>query len=139
MENPMKRDVQNVKRTLRYIGGTKQEGVSYSADGDTAYLEAYSDVDYAGDVKPRRSTIGYVINYCSRKQPIVALSTTEAEYISAAECIKETLHLKTLIEDLINVTVKINLFVDNQSTITLMENGYHWSVFCLHKLLPPYI
>ncbi|RDX74673.1 hypothetical protein CR513_45548, partial [Mucuna pruriens] len=56
-------------------------------------LLAYIDSDYARDLDDRKNTSGYVFLLCSntvswssRKQPIVNLSTTEAEFISAASC-----------------------------------------------------
>lgn len=54
---------------------------------------------------------------------MVALSSTEAEYIAAAECCKELLHVKALIEELTNRTVKVNVNIDNQSAIKLIKNG----------------
>lgn len=65
---------------------------------------------------------GGPVSWCSRKQPIVATSTTEAEYIAAAECCKEILYLKSLIEELITEKVEANLKVDNQSAIKLVKN-----------------
>ena len=56
-------------------------------------LEAFSDSDYAGDQDDRRSTSGYVfmfsggaVAWSSKKQPVVSLSTTKAEFIFAAHC-----------------------------------------------------
>ena len=77
----------------------------------------------------RRSTTGYVILYegspvswCTRKQPIVSLSTTEAEYIAAADCVKETLYLKNFLQEITDKDVKVNLNIDNQSTMqTLID------------------
>jgi hypothetical protein len=74
LENPDKIAVQNVKRTLRYVKGTQDTGIKYtSSDSETVKLEAFSDADYAGDVK--KSVTGYVIimsggpiSWCSRKQ-----------------------------------------------------------------------
>ncbi|PNF26042.1 hypothetical protein B7P43_G06356 [Cryptotermes secundus] len=131
LENPDKVAVQNAKRTLRYVKGTRDSGIKYtSSDSETVKLEAFSDADYAGDVKDRKSVTGYVImmsggpiSWCSRKQSIVALSTTEAEYISAAECCKELKYLKTLIEELTGKRVEAELCVDNQSAIKLIESG----------------
>ena len=59
------------------------------------------DADYAGEVDDRRSTTGYVftlsggpICWKSTLQSIVAMSTTEAEYMAVAEAAKEALWLK---------------------------------------------
>ena len=51
---------------------------------------AYTDSDYAGDVDDRKSTFGYVfllnegaVSWSSKKQPVIALSTIEAEFVAA--------------------------------------------------------
>lgn len=82
------------------------------------------------DIETRKSTTGYVIMYsdgpiswCSKKQPIITLSSTEAEYVAATECCKEILYLKTLIEELTGKIIKTTLNIDNQSTICLIKNG----------------
>jgi hypothetical protein len=66
---------------------------------------------------------GGPITWCSRKQEMVALSTTEAKYIAAAECCKELKYLKTIIQELTNIKVEINMYVDNQSAIKQIESG----------------
>ncbi|KAE8712235.1 hypothetical protein F3Y22_tig00110259pilonHSYRG00008 [Hibiscus syriacus] len=67
----------------------------------------YVDSDYAGDLDNRRSTTGYVftlgrglICWKSTVQSVVALSTTEAEYMAAAEAAKEALWLTGLVKEL---------------------------------------
>ena len=129
LENPGKIDVNNVKRTLRYLRKTKEKGIVYE-ETENLELIAYSDADFAGDTETRRSTSGYVIffsggplSWCSRRQPIVSLSSTEAEYISAAECVKETLFLKYLLEEMFDQPIPVTLRVDNQSAIRLAETG----------------
>jgi hypothetical protein len=93
-------------------------------------IRAYSDSDYAGDVIDRKNTTGFVIMYaggpiawCSKKQNIVALLSTEVEYIAAAECVKEILYVKTLMFELIDRKVSIELNVDNQSAMKLIKSG----------------
>ena len=79
-----------MQRVLRYVSGTKDRGLLYRT-GTTVQLVGYTDVDWADSTTDRRSTIGYVfslgsvaIAWSSKKQPTVALSSTEAEYRGAA-------------------------------------------------------
>ncbi|XP_017972474.1 PREDICTED: uncharacterized mitochondrial protein AtMg00810-like [Theobroma cacao] len=74
-----------VRRMLRYVKGTIDYGILYKKDKECK-LVGYCDADYAGDYDTRRSTTGYVfklgsgvISWCSKRQPTVSLSTTEAE------------------------------------------------------------
>ena len=80
-----------VKRILRYIKGTLDYGILYT--NHEFYPRFFSDADWAGD-KETRSTTRYccslgsgVVSWLSKKQPIVALSTTEAEYRAAAQAV----------------------------------------------------
>ena len=65
----------------------------------------------------------FPISWCSRKLRIVALSTTEAEYIAAAECCKELSYVKSLLSELMNTEVPTTLYVDKQSAIKLIKSG----------------
>ena len=74
----------------RYLKGTKEKCICYGY-GDLN-LHGYRDSNMAGDVDTRKSNYGYIytligraISWCSLLQRIVALSTTEAEYISTIE------------------------------------------------------
>ncbi|KAC9170974.1 hypothetical protein E3N88_46268 [Mikania micrantha] len=55
-------------------------------------MKVYTDSDFAGDIEDRKSTLGYVVlwkggavAWLSKKQNVVALSTTEAEYMAATK------------------------------------------------------
>lgn len=115
---------------MRYLNGTKDWGIKYTVNGKLDYVEAYCDSDFAGDQETRRSTTGYVLMYCggpiawcSRRQPIIALSTAEAELIAAAECAKEVLYVKSFLSEILNQSVYVNLKIDNQSAIKIIKNG----------------
>ncbi|GJY72822.1 uncharacterized mitochondrial protein-like protein [Tanacetum coccineum] len=81
-----------VKRIFRYLKGQPKLGLWYPMDSPFN-LEAFSDSDYIGASLDRKSTIGgcqflskRLISRQSKKQTIVANSTTEAEYATAANC-----------------------------------------------------
>ena len=66
---------------------------------------------------------GSPVAWKSRKQHITTLSTTEAEYVAAAECAKEAKYLKSFYEELTKEEIRLVLMVDSQSTIHLMQSG----------------
>jgi len=78
------------KRVLRYLKATKTLALSFSSEQRNAELVGFSDSDWGDDRDDRKSTSGYVftmggtaISWKSKKQGVVALSSTEAEYTSA--------------------------------------------------------
>ena len=89
-----------------------------------------SDSDFGGDLDKRRSTTGYVfkvggntVSWKSGLQQVVALSTTEAEYISLVEAIKEGLWLRGLTEELGYQQEEVSVGCDSQSAICLAKNN----------------
>ena len=59
----------------------------------------------------------------SKKQLLVTLSSTEAEYIAASSATQETIHLRNLLNELGHTQIgPTTLFMDNQSTIVLADN-----------------
>ncbi len=86
MQTPWKQHLDAVKRILRYIKHTLQCGVFCEAKNQLQ-VHGYADDDWVGNVLDRRSTNGFmfsfgsgVVSWSSKKQPIVALSSTEVEY-----------------------------------------------------------
>nr|GFA49238.1 copia protein [Tanacetum cinerariifolium] len=81
-----------VKRIFRYLKGKPQLGLWYPRDSPFN-LVAYSDSDYARASLDRKSTTGgcqflgcRLISWQCKKQTVVAISSTEAEYVAAASC-----------------------------------------------------
>ena len=78
---------------LRYLRGSTNQALCF--DGSNISLQGYVDADMAGDRDNRSNTTGYVftlggttISWVSNLQSVVALSTTEAEYVAATEASK---------------------------------------------------
>eukprot|EP00253_Pinus_taeda_P034035 PITA_34035 len=89
MDTPKDTHWQAAKRILRYVNGTKHYGILYQETSDFRLI-GYTDSDWAGSVNERKSTSGYVFHlgsgansWASKKQPIMSLSTAEAEYVAA--------------------------------------------------------
>ncbi|XP_039688664.1 aspartate--tRNA ligase, chloroplastic/mitochondrial [Medicago truncatula] len=79
---------------LAYAGGLKYTRAAQDEDA----LEGYVDADYAGNVDTRKSLSGFVftlygttISWKANQQSVVALSTTQAEYIALVEGVKEAI------------------------------------------------
>ena len=92
-----------VKQVFRYLRGTSDYGLCYQGRPglDRVFdIRGFVDADWAGDLDQRRSISGYVFNlfggaasWMSKKQSVVALSTTEAEYMAATHVSKEVVRL----------------------------------------------
>uniref|UniRef100_A0A2N9I7J4 Uncharacterized protein n=1 Tax=Fagus sylvatica TaxID=28930 RepID=A0A2N9I7J4_FAGSY len=118
-----------VLRILRYLKGTLFHGLHFSAQSPLT-LRAYSDADWAGDPTDRRSTTGYcfllgssLISWRSKKQSVVARSSTEAEYRALADTTSELLWLRWLLQDLgVSTSSATPIYCDNRSAIQIARN-----------------
>ena len=94
------------KRLLRYLKQTIFHGIQIHKAG-LPVLRTYSDADWDGNVDYRMSTSAYIsflgsnpISWSSKKQRVVARSTSEAEYRALANAAFETMWLSTLLKEL---------------------------------------
>jgi hypothetical protein len=115
-----------LKRIIKYLIKTKDVCIKYQSQGS---LLGYSDSDFAGDLDTRKSTTGYLfmlnggpISWASQKQPCVALSTCEAEFMASCEAAKNLLWLKQFFKDIEIEQNCTTLCMDNQSAIKLINN-----------------
>ncbi|TPX52460.1 DNA-directed DNA polymerase [Powellomyces hirtus] len=107
MANPGPGHWQAVKRILRYVSGTLDAVLELAGSFSTAPdLEGYSDSDWAGCPDSRCSTTGFVfmfggtVAWQSKRQPTVALSSPEAEYMALTQACKEAIWLRQLLIEL---------------------------------------
>ena len=69
---------------------------------------------------------GGAVSWSSRLQPVVSLSTTEAEYIAAVEAGKEIIWMRNLLTEFgFPITSPSPLLIDNNSAVTVAKNPEH--------------
>ena len=94
-------------------------------------LLGYVDTDWAGDMDDCHSISGYTfvtaggaISWLSKKQPSIALSSMEAEYMAATAAAKEATWLKVLFSEIKPslMCTSVKLLIDNQSAMSLTNN-----------------
>ncbi|GJY90610.1 putative ribonuclease H-like domain-containing protein [Tanacetum coccineum] len=117
-----------VKRIFRYLKGKPKLGLWYPRVSSFD-LEAYSDSDYAGANLDRKSTTGgcqflgrRLISWQCKKQTIVATSTTEAEYVAAANCCGQVLWIQNQMLDYGFNFMNTKIYIDNESTLCIVKN-----------------
>ncbi|GJX10007.1 RNA-directed DNA polymerase, eukaryota [Tanacetum coccineum] len=110
---------------------TNVVGLMYGRDqGKHVDVDGFVNTNYVKDPNKGRPITGYVfmvhgcvMSWKATLQHVVALSTTEAEYMALMEAVKESIWLKGL---LIELGVNLRLVVvncDNQSAIHLSRNA----------------
>ena len=73
-----------------------------------------SDLDWRRPLTGYMFTVGScAVSWKATLQPVVAMSTTEAEYMAIVEACKESVWLKGLFAELCGVDSCINLFCDS--------------------------
>ena len=106
MSKPRKEHWTTVKRVFRYLCGTTYYAICYRGrpgPNRVINVHGFVDADWVGDLDHRISTSGYVFNlfggaihWMSKRQAVVALSTTKVEYMVATNVSKEAVWLQTL-------------------------------------------
>lgn len=101
-------------------------GIVYGNSGSACDLRGYTDAEFAGCLDTRRSTTGVVftlsggaILWSSQKQSVVALSTTEAEYIALTMGARDAIWLRQMMCELGFKRKCVQMYVDNQFAIKL--------------------
>ncbi|GJU73535.1 retrovirus-related pol polyprotein from transposon TNT 1-94 [Tanacetum coccineum] len=127
-EAPKTSHLEAVKRIFRYIKGTTHLGLWYPK-GTGIEIVVYADSDHAGDYVDRKSTSGIctfvgccLTSWFSKKKTALAISTTEAEYVSAQKSCQQALWMK---QALIDYDVRLDdvpIMCDNKGVIDLSKN-----------------
>ncbi|GJR73466.1 retrovirus-related pol polyprotein from transposon TNT 1-94 [Tanacetum coccineum] len=127
-EDPKTSHLEAVKRIFRYIKGTMHLGLWYPK-GSGIETIVYADSDHAGDYVDRKSTSGVctfmgccLTSWFSKKQTALAISTTEAEYVSAGKACQQALWMKQALVDYGIRLDDIPIMCDNKGAIDLSKN-----------------
>jgi hypothetical protein len=126
MSNPNPTHWTAVKRVFRYLNGTRNLGITYGTGGDA---------DWGTNPNDRKSISGMVflalggpISWTSKKQPTVALSSMEAEYMAESLASRQALWLHNIMRELgIPYSGPTTLRVDNKSAIDYSRNSTNHS------------
>lgn len=135
MQAPTVADAKAADRVLRYLAGTRANGVLFGRNSEAKHISisAYADADWGSDPSDRKSVTGWIamvngdpVSWASKKQKVVAQSSTEAELYAEAAAINEIKWLRGI---LVEVGLSGDgdqapiLYGDNQSTLKLTTNG----------------
>ncbi|GJS73192.1 retrovirus-related pol polyprotein from transposon TNT 1-94 [Tanacetum coccineum] len=130
-EAPKTSHLEAVKHIFRYIKGTTHLGLWYPKGTDIETV-VYADSDHAGDYVDQKSTSGIctfvgccLTSWFSKKQTALAISTTEAEYVSTGKACQQELWMKQAI---INYDLRLDdvpIMCDNKGAIDLSKNPVH--------------
>ncbi|GJU28990.1 hypothetical protein Tco_1172579 [Tanacetum coccineum] len=127
-EAPKISHIEAVKRIFRYIKETTHLGLWYPK-GTGVETIVYADFDYVGDYVNRKSTSGVctfigccLTSWFSKKQPALAILTTEAEYGSAEKACQQALWMKQALVDYDINLDDIPVLCDHKGAIDLSKN-----------------
>ena len=134
LSTPLNKHMLMGKHVLRYLKGTLNYELVYRrSDDEPLELIAYCDSDWASSKEDRKSITGYcfsmtksggIISWKSRKQPTVALSTCEAEYMGLGSVTQESFYLTQLLRDMDEASMYtcVTVYEDNQGATALSRN-----------------
>ena len=116
-----------MKNILKYLRRTKDLFLVFGGSSELG-IKGYTDSDFMSDPDDRKSTSGSVFlcnggatSWKSSKQPIIADSTMEAEYIATSEAVKEALWYKKFVAEFgVMPSDAIPIYYDNNDAIRSM-------------------
>lgn len=129
VSKPTTTDLNEVNRIIRYLKYTKRFKLQLGGSGNE--LLVYSDANWGENRIDRKSNSGFVvllnkglISWCCRKQNLVTLSSSEAEYVALNETAKELTWLECLIGDFeVRVDKPITILTDSQSCMAMIKDS----------------
>ncbi len=117
---------QGVKRVLRYLNGSRDRGIHYTTG--CMELVAYADASFATPPDVRSVTGGVVllaggaVAWISKKQPVTALSASEAEYVALGDVVRRTVIVASMVSALPGPSpLPVTVFEDNSAAVAMAQ------------------
>ena len=132
IQNPGQAHWEGLKRVITYLATTKDLWLTFGGQTD-ALVQGFCDADWASQ-KHRHSISGFSFHYgagavswSSKKQGVVSLSSTEAEYVAQTHAAKEGIWLRSFVSEISPGERKpLTISCDNQGAIALAkDNKFH--------------
>ena len=133
--NPTAGDLRKVYRVFRYLQGTKHLGITFKPGDGKVTLYGYVDASYH-TYDNAASQYGYSFSLHSKgtskdssfyarssKMKLVTLSSTESEYVAAAEATGEIMFLRQLLSDIGFPQSKPTVIYEDNKSCIQMING----------------
>ena len=99
------------------LGGSQQDLVGYTDADGMSNADRHAILGYVFQID------GSTVSWSAKRQSIVALSTTEAEYVATTHAAREAIWLRTLLTELFgDIPKSTTLYSDNQSSIALAKD-----------------
>ncbi|MBW0540521.1 hypothetical protein O181_080236 [Austropuccinia psidii MF-1] len=119
-----------IKHLLCYLKGMMKFVLEFTKTTNKTVLAGWADADYANDKSDRKYISGYAITFFgnpiswwSKKQSVVAQSTTEAEFIALNVCVKQLHWMSYLLSDMGYDSARPVLFNENSGATTISKQA----------------
>ena len=118
-----------IKRTMRYLKGTKDYGLWYRLGGNLD-LKVFIDVDWAGSLDEKKSTSGgafflgkRLVSWTNKKQNNTSQSIAEVEYVATLVNFSNIVWFKQQLEGMeVEIKDPIVIYCDNTNVINISMN-----------------
>ncbi|EGD72965.1 hypothetical protein PTSG_12202 [Salpingoeca rosetta] len=123
-QSPTAQDQKQLQRTAQYVETHRHELRTTTTSNE---IRAFADASYACEPESRSRTGvvltigGLPVFWSSKRQKMVCLSTSEAEYVSMTEAAKQAIWVKNLCAELGQEQESVTIYTDSQSAIALAQ------------------